>query len=371
VLTYRVKGRHWRETRGALSRGRKVTLRLGVVATDRAGHSIRRNAPAIRLVGGGGRSASSAEAAAVRARAAHPEPGDVDGDEVPDVSDNCPDVKNGGQANADGDAEGDACDGDDDNDNVPDGSDNCRVDFNPGQEDADNDGYGDLCPPKHSELDHGRPSDGIIDDNDNCDFDYNPDQSDLDGDDQGDICDIDDDGDDFRDEHDNCPTVYNKAVDLNGDGFRSEQSDRDRDGVGTECDPDELSVAGPGGSGTSGRKDRKRPRLAMGLDRRVRLAAYKAGLVVKLRCSEACGATVELQVKRSIARRLGLKRTRVLAGGSARLAGKGTTYAFVDFDRRARRKLFRMRALRPTVTAVAVDRGGNRRSLSRRIALVQ
>jgi hypothetical protein len=103
----------------------------------------------------------------------------------------------------------------------------------------------------------------------------------------------------------------------------------------------------------------------------VRLAAYKAGLVVKLRCSEACGATVELQVTRKIARRLGLKRTRVLAGGSARLAGKGTTYAFVDFDRRARRKLFRMRALRPTVTAVAVDRGGNRRSLSRRIALVR
>jgi hypothetical protein len=104
--------------------------------------------------------------------------------------------------------------------------------------------------------------------------------------------------------------------------------------------------------------------------RRVRLAAYKAGLVVKLRCSEACGATVELQVKRSIAKRLGLKRTRILAGGSARLAGRGTTYAFVRFDKRVRRKLFRLPRLRSTLTAAAIDRGGNRRDVTRQIQLV-
>jgi hypothetical protein len=108
----------------------------------------------------------------------------------------------------------------------------------------------------------------------------------------------------------------------------------------------------------------------MGLDRRLSLAAYKAGLVVKLRCSEACGATVELQVKRSIARRLGLKRSRILAGGSARLAGKGTTYAFVRFDKRVRRKLFRMPRLRSQVKAVAVDRGGNSKRVVRRLTLV-
>jgi thrombospondin type 3 repeat protein len=215
--------------------------------------------------------------------------------------------------------------------------------------------------------------DGVLKDDDNCErpgtlLVPNPDQADLDGDDKGDACDSDVDGDDFDNAYDNCPTVYNEAVDLNGDGFRIEQSDRDRDGVGTECDPDELSVAGPGATG--GRRDRRKPRLTVGLERRVRLAAYKAGLVVKLRCSEACGATVELQVKRRVARRLGLKRSRVLAGGSARLAGKGTTYAFVRFDPRTRGRLFRMRALRATVTAVAVDRAGNRRSLSRRLALV-
>jgi Thrombospondin type 3 repeat len=364
VLTYRMRGRHWRETSRALRRGRKVILRLGVVATDRAGLSTERKAPAIRLVGGGGSRASTA----VRARAAHPEPNDVDGDEVPNAIDNCPTVKNGSQVDTDRDGPGDACDADDDNDGVPDGTDNCRIDVNPDQTDSDGDGYGDACPPVHSDTD------GIIDDDDNCDTAPNPDQADMDGDERGDACDPDRDGDRIDDPYDYCPTVYSleRGVDLNGDGFNNhqDQSDRDGDRIGTECDADEATVAGPGGTDT-GRKDRRKPHLAIGLDRRLRLTAYRAGLVVRLRCSEACGATVELQVKRAIAKRLGLKRTRIFAGASARLQGKGTTYAFVRFDRRVRAKLFRMRRLRATLTAVAVDRGGNRATLTRRVDLVR
>jgi hypothetical protein len=366
VLTYRVRGRHWRETSRALRRGKKVTLRLGVVATDRAGHTTRRDAPAIRLVAGGG----SPRAAAVRARAAHPEPGDIDGDEIRDQFDNCPTVKNGSQVNRDGDAQGDACDDDDDGDGFLDGNDNCRLVHNPGQENGIDPypEYGDACPPKHSD----NPSDNIIDDDDNCDFVYNPDQADLDGDDHGDACDADRDGDRLDDPYDYCPTVYSleRGVDRNGDGFNNHQDQLDRDGdrVGTECDPDELSVAGPQGTG---RRDRRKPGLALDVDRRQRLAAVRAGLVVRLRCSEACGATVELQVKRAVARRLGLRGTRIFAGASARLGGKGTTYAFVRFDRRVRRKLFRMRRLESTLTAVAVDRAGNRRSLTRSVALVR
>ena len=359
ALTYRLRGRHWREARRALRRGRRVIVRLGVVATDLAGESTRREAPAIRLAGPG---RASAGARPLRARAAHPEPGDVDGDEVPDELDNCPTVKNGSQIDTDGDGQGDACDGDDDNDGVSDGSDNCRVDWNPGQEDSDGDGYGDDCPPIDSD------GDGIINDDDNCDFVGNPDQSDIDGDDRGDACDDDMDGDTFSNAYDNCPTVYNlEPTDTNGDGYLNDQSDRDGDGIGTACDPDESAVSGP----PPGADDGRAPRLALSVARRQRLAAVRAGLVVRLRCSEACGATVELQVTRSAARRLALRRTRILAGGSARLEGPGTTYAFVRFDRRARRALFRLRRVRPVLRAVAVDRSGNRRSHSRRIFLIR
>jgi hypothetical protein len=318
----------------------------------------------------GGRRRAAGAVAGARVRAVHPEPGDVDGDEVPDERDNCVFVKNGSQLNTDGDAEGDACDADDDNDGVPDSSDNCRVVQNQNQLDSDGDGRGDLCPPVDND------GDGKLDEDDNCDFAANQDQSDLDGDDRGDICDNDDDGDDLDDQFDYCPTVYSleKGVDRNGDGFVNHQDQLDRDGdrVGTECDADETVVAGGPGGGTSGRRDRRKPRLAVQVGRRQRLAAVKAGLVVRLRCSEACGATVELQVGRATAKRLGLKRTRIFAGASARLEGKGTTYAFVRFDRRVRRTLFRTRRLRATLTAVAVDRGGNKSpSISRRVELVR
>ncbi len=48
---------------------------------------------------------------------------DGDGDKVLDGSDNCPELANADQANADGDSQGDACDDDDDNDNVADAMD--------------------------------------------------------------------------------------------------------------------------------------------------------------------------------------------------------------------------------------------------------
>lgn len=307
----------------------------------------------------------------------------MDGDERPDATDNCPTVKNGSQINTDagfpaeagmppGDGAGDACDDDDDADGVPDARpDNCRTMRNPGQEPGPDPRYGLICPP----VDDDR--DGLIREDDNCERQgtapvFNPDQADLDGDDHGDACDADRDGDRLDDPYDYCPTVYSleRGVDRNGDGFNNhlDQLDRDGDRVGTECDPDELSVAGPQGTG---RRDRRRPRLALDVDRRQQLAAVRAGLVVRLRCSEACATTVELQVKRAIARRLGLKGTRIIAGASARLGGKGTTYAFVQFDRRVRRKLFRMRHFESTLTAVAVDRAGNRRSLNRPVALVR
>ncbi len=52
-------------------------------------------------------------------------PSDVDGDDVPDLEDNCPDDPNPDQDDFDGDGEGDVCDDDIDDDGVPEEFDEC------------------------------------------------------------------------------------------------------------------------------------------------------------------------------------------------------------------------------------------------------
>ena len=96
-----------------------------------------------------------------------PAAGDMDGDGIPDSSDNCPQVfnpvrpmDNGVQADADGDGVGDACDPcpldanttqctsplvDFDGDGIPNATDNCPFVANANQADADGDGKGDAC----------------------------------------------------------------------------------------------------------------------------------------------------------------------------------------------------------------------------------
>lgn len=128
---------------------------------------------------------------------------DDDGDGVPNVLDNCPNVYNPDQANHDGDSLGDACD-------------NCIYVSNPSQTDSDGDGVGDAC--------------------DNCPLVYNPSQADSDGDGVGDACDncplvsnssqTDSDGDGYGDLCDSCPTNANTGVDNDGDG------------IDNACDPD-------------------------------------------------------------------------------------------------------------------------------------
>jgi len=88
---------------------------------------------------------------------------DSDGDGVGNMCDNCPDICNLQQLDADNDAAGDVCDpepgcggcGEDpceapciidfDNDGIPDASDNCPDICNSQQMDADGDGVGDVC----------------------------------------------------------------------------------------------------------------------------------------------------------------------------------------------------------------------------------
>ena len=200
--------------------------------------------------------------------------GDADGDGVPNGTDNCPQVANADQLDADFDGRGAACDSacvfeDTDSDGVDDRWDSCPQDADPDQTDSDYDGVGDACDAL-ADLDR----DGIADADDRCPTTYDPLQVDQDGDGVGDRCDTcvgvanpdqrdtsydglgdacdpvsDTDADGVLDRDDNCPAAANADqadADLDGRGdacdscpaaANHDQADLDGDGLGDVCDP--------------------------------------------------------------------------------------------------------------------------------------
>ncbi len=170
---------------------------------------------------------------------------DDDGDGVNDDIDNCPAVPNGGQANNDGDAFGNACDDcpddpfdDLDGDGLCADVDNCPEVANVPQADEDSDGAGDACDNCLGLPNPGQQNnDGDLYGNacDNCPDLASPDLGDFDGDGLGDPCDscTDTDDDGFGDpgfDANSCPDD-NCIATPNPD-----QNDEDVDGLGDACD---------------------------------------------------------------------------------------------------------------------------------------
>ena len=221
---------------------------------------------------------------------------DIDGDGIPDATDNCPAVSNPTQLDADGDGDGDVCDLCTDTDGDGFGNpgypantcalDNCPSIANPLQTDSDGDGAGDVCDVCTDTDGDGFGNPGYPANTcvlDNCPSIANPSQTDSDGDGKGDACDncptvsnptqLDADGDGKGDACDNCPSIANPlqtdsdgagagagdvcdlCTDTDGDGFgnpgypantcaldncptvtNTNQIDSDHDGIGDACD---------------------------------------------------------------------------------------------------------------------------------------
>ena len=190
-------------------------------------------------------------------------------------------------------------------------------------------------------------TDGILDYTDNCHGYYNPSQTDTDGDSGpepyepvpltvrdpqtgGDACDVDDDGDAIEDIVDNCPKQPN-----------ADQADADADGSGDVCDPQTTAPPKAATSATG--------QISVGrLPRRVLVEELGAGLAVPVSCTAACDVTGELRVTSAVARRLRLG-SAVLGRGTAKVAGKASTFVFVRVRAATLRRVRKARTVPATV----------------------
>ena len=116
--------------------------------------------------------------------------------------------------------------------------------------------------------------------------------------------------------------------------------------------------------------DRQAPRLSLAIKSTHLVAEVEDGLILRVRCSEACSLTANLTVSKRVARRLRLRGTTVVGTGSARTEGATTTYAFVRFNSRVRARLLKQSRTALALKVTATDPAGNVRRETERLVLV-
>jgi hypothetical protein len=115
--------------------------------------------------------------------------------------------------------------------------------------------------------------------------------------------------------------------------------------------------------------DRQAPRVTVTTRSSFRVAEVADGLIVRIRCSEACTAKADVRVSKSVARRLRLRGTTVVGTGTARTEGATSTYAFVRFNSRVRARLLKRSRTVLTLRIAATDPAGNVRRETEQLVL--
>jgi hypothetical protein len=110
-------------------------------------------------------------------------------------------------------------------------------------------------------------------------------------------------------------------------------------------------------------RDLVAPTVTATVAKRLKRARFaRAGLVTRVRCSEACAVTVEVRLKARVAKRLKLPRVIARGTGAERVKVKPGPVV--------RRKLRRAKGVvRATVAVRVVDAAGNARTVTRALKL--
>jgi hypothetical protein len=161
------------------------------------------------------------------------------------------------------------------------------------------------------------------------------------------------------------PTYVPAAADVGGRMRVRVTATRGRS-VSSDSEPSEVVAAGPPPAiDPSDPPPRGTVRLA---SRNLRQAVKKGRIPVRVTCSEACTAAIQLKIARKLAKRLKLKKRVIARGRRAVPAGRAVVLQ-AKLTRKARQALRNRRSVKFRIAATLTDSAAQRSSLARRAAM--